>query len=260
MTSLKTILRLNAAACVFFGVVFLAFPGPVAGFLGTAPAPLILGLGLALMVNGAHLWLAAQRARPLWAEVLWFSLGDLAWWLATAGLIATGRWITSAPGIAAALAVGLGVAALGCAQLLLIGASAAGQTPREHLGRVLRSWLALPRWVKLWLVALNLVFLAAPLILPWPAAGAVLTAYLASGPLLIAFAFSSGGMTRIMGLGHLVPWTPLLVWLLCWSAGASGPASIYALVLAGATALCLALDLYDLARWARGARGVIGAA
>jgi hypothetical protein len=122
MTSIKTILRINAASCIGFGGLFVASPDAVASFLGTAPAPkaVILVLGALLMLNGAHLLytsIGAHVPKPL---VLYFSTGDVLWVLATVALVATGKWITTTPGIVAALAVAAAVGAMGLAQLAVV--------------------------------------------------------------------------------------------------------------------------------------------
>lgn len=190
---------------------------------------------------------------------VWFSLGDLAWWLATLSLIAAGTWITTPVGITLALGVAFCVAGLGCAQLFWLGLDRSGLTGREHWRRIARSWLSLPLWVKVWLLVLDAVFLSAPALLPTNVAGVVLLAYLASGPLLLGLVVLEGGLTRVLGLGHLVPWTPMLVWLVIWMADAEvdGLTMSYAATLAAVTSICLAFDVYDLWRWSRGERGII---
>jgi hypothetical protein len=119
MFALASILALNAASCVVFGLLFLALPGGVAAFLGTPPAPawVVAGLGVVLLVNGAHLAWAARQQRPRRALVLYFSGGDIGWVIATVALIAGGLWINAPGGIAAALIVAAGVGAMGVLQL-----------------------------------------------------------------------------------------------------------------------------------------------
>lgn len=259
MSRLAFVLRLNAASCVSFGGLFLILPGAIGEVLGSMPPKALAGVGLVLLINGAHLLRASMRARLVPAEIVWFSLGDLAWWLATLGLIAAGTWITTFVGIALALVVALGVAGLGCVQLFLLGTGSSGLAPREHWRSIGRSWLSLPIWVKVWLFTLNAVFLLSPAFLPWNVASVVLIAYLASGPLLVGFVVVEGGLTRAMGLAHLVPWTPMLAWLVVWIAvGAADSIAVgYAAMLAAMTAICLAFDIYDLWRWGRGDRGII---
>jgi len=259
MNSLVFVLRLNAASCLSFGALFMTVPSGVSSVLGNASPAVLVGLGAVLLVNGAHLLLASIRTRPFPAEILWFSMGDMAWWLATLTLVAAGVWITTPKGIALALLVALCVAALGLGQLLHLGRDGSGLHGRAHWRRIGHSWLSLPLWVKIWLVALNAAFLLSPVFLPWEAVRIVLIAYVASGPLLGASAVFEGGLTRAMGLAHLVPWVPMLVWLTIWigSFEAHGLALGYAALLASMTTVCLAFDVYDLWRWVRGERGIL---
>lgn len=114
---LATVLRLNAASCLSFGLIFLAAPWNVAAFLGTAPVWLIVSLGVGLIGNGVLLWLSAREARaPKRAEVLFFCLGDLGWVVMTLALILTGLWITTPAGQGVALIVALAVGAMGWMQ------------------------------------------------------------------------------------------------------------------------------------------------
>jgi hypothetical protein len=259
MTSLASVLRLNAASCLGFGAVFLILPGSVSSMLGSAPLAVLVGLGAVLLVNGAHLLVASMRSRPIFAENVWFSIGDMAWWLATLSLIAAGVWITTPAGIAIAFVVALCVAGIGIGQISHLGVERTRLPTREHWRRIGLSWMALPLWVKIWLFALNAAFLLSPIFLPWEAARMVLIAYVASGPLLAAFAVFEGGLTRAMGLAHLVPWVPMLLWLTFWigNSRAHGLALGYAVFVATMTAICLAFDVYDLKRWVRGERAII---
>lgn len=261
MTSLSFVLRLNAASCLGFGILFVILPGNVSMMLGSAPPNILSGLGVILVVNGVHLVVASMRARPIPLEILWFSLGDMAWWLATLTLVAAGAWITNPTGTAVALVVALFVAGLGLSQLLHLGHHRSGLWRREHWRRIGESWMSLPLWVKTWLFALNAVFLLSPVFLPWEAARIVLIAYVASGPLLGAFAVFEGGLTRAMGIAHLVPWVPMLVWLMIWIATSDtlGIARGYAVLLVTMTVICLAFDVYDILRWLRGERAVLSA-
>jgi len=259
MTSLAFVLRLNATSCLSFGALFMIMPSGVSTVLGSVPPAVLVGLGAVLLVNGAHLLLCSIRARPIPAEILWFAMGDMAWWLATMTLIAAGIWITAPAGVALALVVALCVAGLGAGQLLYLGVDRSGLPGLEHWRRISRSWMSLPLWVKIWLFALNAVFLLSLIFLPWETARVVLIAYIASGPLLGAFAVFEGGLTRATGLAHLVAWVPMLVWLTNWigNSEAYGLELGYALILATMTAVCLAFDVYDLWRWVRGDRTII---
>ncbi len=115
--------------------------------------------------------------------------------------------------------------------------------------------MSLPNWVKIWLIVLNAIFLAAFLFPENGLATVVLTAYVASGPLLLGFALAQGGLTRLTGAGHLIPWIPLLVALLYFPA--STHQVTYVLTLGAALILCLILDFYDLGRWICGDRAIL---
>ncbi len=259
MTSLTFFLRLNAASCLCFGALLIIFPGGTSALLGSAPPTVLVGVGALLLANGGHLLFASMRTRPIPAEILWFSVGDMAWWLATLVLIAERIWIYTPVGITLALLVAMGVAGLGLGQLFHLGLNRSGLPGGEHWRRIGRSWLSLPLWVKIWLFALNAVFLLSPIFLPWEAARIVLISYVASGPLLGAFAVFEGGLARSMGLAHLVPWVPMLVWLAIWNSNSDlhGLTLGYATLLAAMTAICLAFDVYDVWRWVRGDRAII---
>lgn len=258
MTRLRFILRLNAASCVCFGVFFVLFPADIGAFLGDAPALVLRLIGVGLLANGVHLLLAAARRVPRRNEVLWFSAGDLLWGLLTALLLASNLWITTPSGHSAAAVVALGVSAVGLAQLWQIGRAEAGMGAGAYWRQMGQSWLAMPLWVKLWLFFLNGVFLAGFAFDPFVRVVGI--AYIASGPALLALVFRQGGLTRATGLGHLVVWLPLFVWLSVWllQTGGSSAETLYAAVLWGSLVVCLGFDLYDLRRWAKGERSVLG--
>ena len=259
MASINNILRLNAASCLGFGTVFLVGSGTVSALLGTIPPQVLIAIGVGLMANGVHLSIASTRAVPRRAEIVWFSFGDLLWWTASVALVAAGVWITTLSGVVGVLVVAMAVAALGVAQLAILGVSKSGLSTRDHWRRIGRSWLSLPNWVKIWLFVLNAAFLAAPFFLSWNDGHVILIAYAATGPLLLGFAVYEGGLTRLMGVGHLLPWIPLLGWLGYWLTDADHTieAIAYVAFLTALIAICLVFDIYDLFRWMRGERSVL---
>jgi cytochrome bd-type quinol oxidase subunit 2 len=119
------VLYANGSSCLLFGALFLAWPAGVARFLGNPPVWLIAVLGAGLILNGLHLVWAARRG-PGRKELLHFTLGDGAWVAATLLLIASGLWITTTPGILAALACALPVGTFG---VLQARAAARARTP-----------------------------------------------------------------------------------------------------------------------------------
>jgi hypothetical protein len=154
--------------------------------------------------------------------------------------------------------VALGVSALGLTQLWVLGRNRSGLKAGPYWRALALSWMSLPGSVKLWLFFLNAVFLTA---LFFEAhSKVVVLAYVATGPLLLASIFLQGGLTRATGLGHLIAWLPLCVWLveILADGAVSGPEFAYLGVLLGATVICLAFDIYDLRRRLGGERAVLG--
>lgn len=130
------------------------------------------------------------------------------------------------------------------------------------------SWMAI-RWpVKIWLFFLNAVFLAAFLFWPRPLTKWILLAYLASAPLLLLFMVFQRGLTRLLGVAHLIPWIPLVLYLsVRLTTDTLGPRIVYThspyrftyvVCLLGTVGVCLLLDVRDLVRWIRGERYVLG--
>lgn len=255
MASLNTVLKINAASCLLFGCFFLIIPDVVSNYIGSAPIWVLRVVGGGLVLNGLHLAIASRRNTPKKREIINFSLGDLLWWLCTFGLIATGQWITTAHGVITAIAIGVVVANLGVLQLWNLGKQRSGHTDAQHFAAITTSWMTLPHWVKIWLFILNGAFLWS--IFHWSDGFAKITllAFVATGPLLMGQLAFDGGLRRILGLAHLVPWAPFLVWLL-WAPHPEH--AVYAQVLTGIVAMCLAFDIYDIIRFFNGDRAIIG--
>lgn len=247
-------MRLNAASCVSFGLLFIVASNAVAMFLGEVPQVVIIALGFGLLGNGAHLIGASGRTEIRAKEVIWFSLGDFTWWLATLALIVADFWITTFWGIIVAVMVATIVAGLGVAQLWILGLYTHGNTDKEHLTAVATSWMAFPLWVKVWLIFLNGVFLTAFAFLPDRVAEVTLVAFFAPAPILAGQVGYDAGLRRILALAHLVPWIPLLAWLVI----TPNPTNYTALLIATVT-ICLAFDIADLCRFIKGERAVLGA-
>lgn len=116
---LETIMRANAAFCLFFGAMFAGFPMSVTSFLSTDPAPAwsVVVIGIVLLLNGLHLlWVSTKQPVAKW-EIYHFSAGDFGWVAGTVVMIAMQIWITTAFGIAAALGVAVIVGSFGILQL-----------------------------------------------------------------------------------------------------------------------------------------------
>lgn len=142
-------------------------------------------------------------------------------------------------------------------------------TPPPTLFRqIAGSWLSMKTWVKCWLFFLNAVFLGALFFLDDPASTWILIAYAASGPLLIGLIIHQRGLTRLLGIAHLLPWVPLLVYLVGHLGSAQFGQPItpqsdaryfaYLSLLLVCLAICLALDAWDVVRYWKGERYVLG--
>lgn len=283
MKALRMVLRLNAASCLIFGLIFVVAGAEVAGFLGEAPAGLVRIVGALLFVNGLHLLIASFRSRAWAWEVLYFSAGDIAWFVATLALLGGGVLVTTAAGQLAALVMGVGVLGMGMTQAWLLAEATGSGRPGDdeaeresdllpagysRLGAIGASWMAMKLWVKVWLFALNGIFLAAIAFWPEPAAKLTLAAYVATGPLLFAYMAVQRGLTRVLGVAHLAPWVPLAGYLVMRLTGeGAGPRVtfgdapglfVYVLALLGMVGVCLAFDVYDVIRWFRGERYRLG--
>lgn len=121
MVTLKDVLRTNAASCIVFGLIFLFIPSTVAGFLSTeglAPNTAILILGIGLIFNGLHLAWASLKPMPPKSLIIYFSVGDFLWVIATVLLIIFGIWVTTPLGIIISLFISAMVGLLGVLQVI----------------------------------------------------------------------------------------------------------------------------------------------
>ena len=120
MLSLKNVMSANAISCLGFGALFTLKPRLVAAFLGDpSPAPqlYILILGILLIVNGFHLLWASRFPLPNKNLILYFSIGDYSWAIASVGLMISGIWITTTGGILLASVVAVTVGLFGVLQM-----------------------------------------------------------------------------------------------------------------------------------------------
>jgi hypothetical protein len=121
MSTLKAILRANAASCIVFGLIFLLIPTKVAVFLAQSspiPTPVLTFLGAALVLNGLHLVWASLQASPNNYLIIYFAIGDFIWVLASISLIFMELWITTQSGIIASVIVGAMVGMFGILQMI----------------------------------------------------------------------------------------------------------------------------------------------
>jgi len=134
--------------------------------------------------------------------------------------------------------------------------------------RVGYSWLAMKTWVKLWLFGLNAVLFSSMFFMDDPLGQYTLLSLVPTLVLILFMAYRYGGLVRLLGMGHLIPWIPLLLyaelrlsttWVgekLSWVDSPLLYGWTVTLVLC--LAICLAFDAYDVVRWYRGERYVLG--
>ena len=112
-----------------------------------------------------------------------------------------------------------------------------------------------PFWLQLWILWLALLNGASLLFLHRSEARWVLAAWLAS-LFTMSRLFDEFGYTRILGLAHLLWWSPLVVYLFRRRASfGEGAFGGWARWLAITNAVSLAIDSVDVARFVLGERG-----
>lgn len=121
MITLKKVLTLNAASCIFFGLIFLLFPIKITNFLasnGHMLEMVLMVIGAILFVNGCHLLWASFQSSITKYLIWYFSIGDFIWVLFSLALLITGIWVNTIVGVIAAILVAVMVGTLGALQLI----------------------------------------------------------------------------------------------------------------------------------------------
>ena len=116
-------------------------------------------------------------------------------------------------------------------------------------------WTLHPLW-RVWVAGLLVVNAVLPFFfLPRIEAVAVLAAILLGAAIQMAI-FRARGFVRLLGLGHLIPWTPLLPWL--WlrlpEPGVATGLRHFILGVLVLDGISWVIDLVDVARWIAGDR------
>jgi hypothetical protein len=112
------------------------------------------------------------------------------------------------------------------------------------------SFLELPMWVRIWLMGILVpVNMASVFFVGQP--NGPLISVLAVGGLAIGTALMlyERGFTRLLALGHIVSWTPLVLWLIFAMPDGSDGYGTYLWILLVADLISLAFDYPDLAKW-----------
>ncbi|HWP67003.1 MAG TPA: hypothetical protein VNO26_13975 [Candidatus Limnocylindria bacterium] len=112
-----------------------------------------------------------------------------------------------------------------------------------------------PAWLQLWIAWMGLVNLASVGFLRHVQARWVLGAFLAAGALMNLL-YATNGFNRLLGLGHVVFWTPLVVYL--WRQRPElqpGPLRAWLSAVLATNTTSLLVDYADVARYLLGDRG-----
>ena len=118
----------------------------------------------------------------------------------------------------------------------------------EHIARE-------PLWLQAWICWMVLMNTASILFVRRAEGRWVLLAWVLS-VLTMNRLFGAFGYTRILGLAHVIWWTPLVLYLFRRRAGfGEGAFGGWARWLVITNAISLAIDYVDVARWALGDRG-----
>jgi len=119
------------------------------------------------------------------------------------------------------------------------------------------SFRATPGWVQIWMMVLlapinmaSLFFLDEPM--------GMLIAFLANiGMLLnIPVMFYDRGVSKLMSVPHLIPWTVIVVLIIFYRPEATGPYDTYLWILLVTNLISLAFDYVDSMKWFKGDRAI----
>lgn len=133
---------------------------------------------------------------------------------------------------------------------------------QDQAGTLTDAMATEPLWLKAWLLTLVSTHMIALLFIVGRSAGrwiiryeaiAIFVSFFAAGALMNVL-FEQFGYTRILGLAHLVFWTPAYAWVALrrksiGTASVFGKYLVFYLVIAG---ICLAIDAVDVARFVIG--------
>jgi len=126
-------------------------------------------------------------------------------------------------------------------------------TMNEHM-------LSQPVWLIIWMGIIGLVMLLAiPFaIKDWRARWTIIA--MIGNVIVMSNLFARFGYTRILGLSHIIFWTPLLAYL--WKTRNANPdrkwTGLWVKLAMGIILISLLFDYADLIRWLMGDRAIVG--
>ncbi len=122
-----------------------------------------------------------------------------------------------------------------------------------------RSYRSLPLWVQIWVFGILVPVNSAAIFFVFQPMGAWV-ALLAIGAMLpnIAIMVYERGLSKMMALPHLLPWSLLVLWLLFAMPQGSAAYGAFLWVLLVVNAISLGFDIPDAFKWLKGDRAVAG--
>ena len=122
-----------------------------------------------------------------------------------------------------------------------------------------RSYRSLPLWVQIWVFGILVPVNSAALFFVFQPFG-IWVAVLAIGAMLpnIGIMLYERGLSKMMALPHLLPWSILVLWLVLAMPQGSAAYGVYLWILLTVDAISLAFDIPDALKWRKGDRAIAG--
>lgn len=124
---------------------------------------------------------------------------------------------------------------------------------------ILKSFFSLPKWVIVWLLCvLGPVNMSSFFFLNEPK-GIFIASLVGAGMFLSLLPIPfERGLSKLTAVGHLIPWTVLVFYIVFVSPETDGNYGVYLMVLTAVNTISLAFDYVDSYKWIRGDRLVAG--
>jgi len=119
------------------------------------------------------------------------------------------------------------------------------------------SFRAMPGWVQIWMVFLLMPINMASIFFINESMG-ILVAFLANIAMImnIPVMFYDRGMSKLMSIPHLIPWTALVLLIIFYRPEATGLYNTFLWVLLVVNLISLAFDYVDALKWIKGDRAI----
>lgn len=118
-----------------------------------------------------------------------------------------------------------------------------------------------PAWLQIWFAWLVGILFLAPVTLAAMRQSRAMGLVCLGAALLTAvvmpWLYDLWGYVRLLGIGHVVLWTPLLIWMWPRLRGLNGAARVVAWVFFLTLGASLIVDYIDVLRWLLGERGTL---